>query len=189
MFEPNITLMRSAPCKREEDIAVRFADRSVSYRETDCEETRTMGDSDGNDPIRVQYGALPHRISSQGLLEVLLITSRDTGRWVIPKGWPMRGKTGPEAAAQEAFEEAGVVGLTDEVSVGAYHYRKRLRRGARAICRVEVFSLSVLDEMEDWPEKSQRTRSWFHSEKAAELVDERELRDLILMAGNRAWPD
>src|SRR3546814_3720198 len=61
--------------------------------------------------ILEQVGALPFRRSADGVLEVMLITSRDTGRWIIPKGWPMEGRSGPSAAQQEAFEEAGVLGI------------------------------------------------------------------------------
>ena len=140
-------------------------------------ESRTPGE-----PIRIQYAALPHRISQAGSLDIMLITSRDTGRWVLPKGWPMRGKTAPEAAAREAYEEAGIIGQADAAPVGSYHYRKRRRRGTSVLCRVEVFPLDVLDELQRWPEKRQRKRSWFSSEDAAALVDEAELKTLILTA-------
>lgn len=175
---------------------MKLADRAVSERETDHEEIETGGDASPNEPIRVQYAALPYRISATGMLDILLITSRDTGRWVIPKGWPMRGKTGAEVAAQEAFEEAGIVGEAESVAIGAYHYDKRLRRGS-VICRVEVFSLDVAGELEHWPERRQRTRSWFSCEDAAALVEEEELKTLILAAQDQvlaafdakvAWP-
>ncbi len=76
---------------------------------------------------RVQYAALPHRGGAQP--EILLVTSRETGRWVIPKGWPMKGKSGSEAAAREAFEEAGVVGEIAPEPLGAYGYVKFLKSG------------------------------------------------------------
>ena len=66
-----------------------------------------------------QVGALIVR-RRRGSCEVMLITSRDTGRWIVPKGWPMRGKPDDEAAAQEAFEEAGVEGEISRDPVGSF---------------------------------------------------------------------
>jgi 8-oxo-dGTP pyrophosphatase MutT (NUDIX family) len=126
----------------------------------------------------VQYAALPHRIGRRGL-EVLLVTSRDTGRWVIPKGWPMDGKAPHEAAAQEAFEEAGVLGEVSAAAVGAYPYGKRLKSGEVRACTVEVFPLKVTQHKRVWPEKHERRRSWFAAEDAAGRVDEPELAELI----------
>lgn len=126
----------------------------------------------------IQYAALPFRLN-RGTLEVLLITSRDTGRWVIPKGWPMDGKAPHEAAAQEAFEEAGVLGEVLGVAVGTYPYDKRLKKGALHPCTVEVFPLKVTEHKRVWPEKAQRRRSWFAAADAADRVDEPELADLI----------
>ncbi len=125
-----------------------------------------------------QYAALPWRMGRKGL-EVLLITSRDTGRWVIPKGWPMDGKAPHEAAAQEAFEEAGVLGEVSAQALGAYPYGKRLKSGDVRACMVEVFALKVGRHKRVWPEKAQRRRSWFAAEDAAERVDEPELAELI----------
>lgn len=134
------------------------------------------------EPVRLQYAALPYRLSDAGCLDIMLVTSRETGRWVLPKGWPMRGKTGAEAAAREAYEEAGIIGYPAATPVGAYHYRKRRSHGASVLCRVEVFPLDVLDELDRWPEKRQRRRSWFAAEDASGLVDEAELKALILTA-------
>ena len=128
---------------------------------------------------KTQFAALPWRRNEEGAVEVLVITSRDTGRWVIPKGWPMK-KLGPHrAAAQEAFEEAGVVGLPVRKAVGVYHYDKRLRSGRLQHVRVLVHSLAVASVHEDWPEKGQRERRWVSPGEAAALVDEPELRRLL----------
>ena len=70
--------------------------------------------------IRQQVGALPYRTIDKGKVELLLITSRDTGRWLIPKGWPMTGVKDYDAAAQEAWEEAGVVGPVRRKPIGSY---------------------------------------------------------------------
>ena len=127
---------------------------------------------------KTQFAALPWR-KTDGVVEVLMITSRDTGRWVIPKGWPMK-KLGPHrAAAQEAFEEAGVTGLPLRKSIGVYHYDKRLRTGRSQHVRVFVFPLAVAAEHDDWPEKGQRERRWISPGEAAALVDEPELRRLL----------
>ena len=127
----------------------------------------------------VQFGALPFRRGEAGL-EILLVTSRETRRWVIPKGWPMKGKTPQGAAAREALEEAGVTGRIGKGAVGAYPYLKRLKNGAPAPCMVRVFPLEVLREHETWPEMEQRERRWFSPAVAAAAVEEPELSELIL---------
>jgi len=125
-----------------------------------------------------QVAALPWR-HRRGHVEILLVTSRERRRWVIPKGWPMK-KLGPHrAAAQEAFEEAGVTGLPLRKSIGVYHYDKRLRTGRSQHVRVFVFPLAVAAEHDDWPEKGQRERRWISPGEAAALVDEPELRRLL----------
>ncbi|MBK1864732.1 NUDIX hydrolase [Aestuariivirga sp. YIM B02566] len=131
-------------------------------------------------PVRLQYGALPLRPSASGRSDILLITSRDTGRWIIPKGWPMRGKDGWEVAAREAFEEAGIEGEIQAQAIGAYHYTKRRPAGRSLTCRVEVFPFGVVSELKRWPERHQRRRQWFTAVEAASLVDEDELKSLIL---------
>ena len=124
-----------------------------------------------------QVAALPFRRG--GDLEILLITSRETRRWVIPKGWPMADRSAAGAAAQEAFEEAGLRGSISKRPVGAYRYMKQRAKGEPVDCRVEVFPLEVETQAEDWPEKGQRELRWFSAPDAADAVDEPELRDLI----------
>jgi 8-oxo-dGTP pyrophosphatase MutT (NUDIX family) len=92
-------------------------------------------------PPSLQVGALCWRRAKSGAIRILLATSRDTGRWVIPKGWPMRKRTEPEAAAREAYEEAGVQGEIDGRSVGLFTYEKGLGRGRKLNCVVKVFAL------------------------------------------------
>jgi 8-oxo-dGTP pyrophosphatase MutT (NUDIX family) len=125
-----------------------------------------------------QYAALPYR--DKGGLEILLLTSRETRRWVIPKGWPMAGKAPHDAAAQEAVEEAGVVGHVSKKTIGEFHYVKRLKNGAPLECAVTVFPLKVAKQLTRWPEQKQRTAHWFAAEEASELVEEFELGALIL---------
>lgn len=126
-----------------------------------------------------QYGALCWRLH-RGKVEVLLITSRDTGRWVIPKGWPMKGMTPSQAAAREAWEEAGVQGEAESVRLGSFTYDKTMAPKPPIACAVEVFPLRVKEMKSRFPERKQRRRKWFAAEKAARKVAEVGLRALIL---------
>jgi 8-oxo-dGTP pyrophosphatase MutT (NUDIX family) len=128
---------------------------------------------------RVQYAALPWRRSASGALEVLLITSRETRRWVIPKGWPIKGLKSAQTAAREAYEEAGVEGEIAKKKLGAYRYDKRLRSGRLQLVQVQVYALRVELEREEWPEREQRKKLWTNPAEAAGLVDEPELSALI----------
>ena len=127
---------------------------------------------------KVQYGALPWRVVD-GTLEVMLVTSRDTGRWIIPKGWPHEGMSPARSAAQEAFEEAGIGGAITKKPIGRFHYLKVLGGGDAVECIVHVHALEVDEELANWPEKNQRTRKWFLRPEAADHVDEPELRSII----------
>lgn len=126
---------------------------------------------------RLQYATLAYRTAPD--LEVLLVSSRETGRWVIPKGWPMKGRKPHAAAALEAFEEAGVTGTISKLPIGTYNYDKRLSDGDVITCTVEVFPMRVDVELADWPEREQRTRQWFSPTAAAEAVEEDTLKALI----------
>ncbi|MCB8877946.1 NUDIX hydrolase [Acidisoma silvae] len=126
----------------------------------------------------LQYGALPYRMGRHGV-EILLITSRDTGRWVIPKGWPMFGKKPHRVAEIEAFQEAGVKGVIKKKPLGAYPYPKVMPNGAIRLCLVEVYPLRVTMEAIKWRESAERERLWFRADEAAELVDEGGLALLI----------
>jgi 8-oxo-dGTP pyrophosphatase MutT (NUDIX family) len=126
-----------------------------------------------------QFAALPWRRKVAGGIEVLVITSRETRRWVLPKGWPMKDRTPAQAAAQEAYEEAGVIGEAAPESLGDYGYGKRMRGGTVKDVRVAVFAIEVFVEHLAWPEKDQREKLWTSREEAADLVDEPELKDLI----------
>jgi len=125
-----------------------------------------------------QVGALPIRFD-EGDPQVMLVTSRGTRRWVIPKGWPMKGKKNWAAAAQEAKEEAGVIGKTYKRPVGEFRYFKR-RAGHFDLCRVEVYFLGFEKRLEAYREKGQREIGWFALEDAAEVVEEPGLAALLL---------
>lgn len=127
---------------------------------------------------RPQLAALCFR-RRRGRTEVLLVTSRDTGRWVLPKGWPMKGRGPAGAAAREAYEEAGVLGRVAEVPIGVYHYSKAMPDGSALTCRVEVFPLEVRHLLDDYPERRQRVRRWMSPARAADSVAEPELRALL----------
>lgn len=119
------------------------------------------------------------RAPDTGVRQALLITSRDTGRWVLPKGWPVEGLSGPESAQAEAWEEAGVRAVMSAAPVGSYAYDKGLDGGLGLPTEVDVYSATVIDLADDWPERAERTREWVDAADAAERVREPQLRDLL----------
>jgi 8-oxo-dGTP pyrophosphatase MutT (NUDIX family) len=128
---------------------------------------------------REQLAALPWRRAADGAVEILLITSRETRRWVMPKGWPIKGLKSAEAAAREAFEEAGIIGETSKKAFGSYRYGKVLRSGRVQHVRVGLYPMRVVEEREDYPEKGQREKRWASRDEAAALVDEPDLKRLL----------
>jgi 8-oxo-dGTP pyrophosphatase MutT (NUDIX family) len=127
----------------------------------------------------LQFAALPWRLDDRGMRQIMLLTSRETHRWVIPKGWPMKGKKPVEVAAQEAFEEAGLVGtIVSKKPLGNFFYPKRLTHHT-ILCEVRVFLFRVEQQRETWPEMMQRETKWFDANEAAELVDESGLAAII----------
>ena len=128
---------------------------------------------------RQQFAALPWRRTDEGGVEVLLITSRETRRWVIPKGWGKKNEPATAAAAREALEETGVEGEVAELAVGIYRYEKQLKSGRVESVEVAVYALQVAHEHEEWPEKAVRDKLWTLAHEAAGLVDEPELRALL----------
>jgi 8-oxo-dGTP pyrophosphatase MutT (NUDIX family) len=134
---------------------------------------------------RVQYGALPYRVNSGSRAEIMLVTSRDTRRWIIPKGWPKKGKSPHHSAAREAFEEAGVVGAVGKRSVGSFSYEKRLKDGGSVECEVRVFPLQVKRQSKQWPEMQERKVRWLTASEAAEKVKEPMLGAIIRRLARR----
>ena len=128
-------------------------------------------------PHRAQVAALPVRSGPHGP-EVMLITSRESHRWIVPKGWPMKGRKDHEAAAQEALEEAGLEGRIHKRPIGAYTYGKRTARSVEP-CRVMVYRLDVDGERSHWRECGQRERRWFSPAEAAVRVSEPRLASMI----------
>jgi 8-oxo-dGTP pyrophosphatase MutT (NUDIX family) len=119
----------------------------------------------------VQVAALPLKVDNDGIARVLLVTSRGTKRWIVPKGWPMKGRKPSEAAACEALEEAGLVGRPSKKPIGTYSYFKR-REAHFDICKVDVYILKVDKQLKDWREKAQREYRWCTLREAARLVQE-----------------
>ncbi len=130
----------------------------------------------GRRPPALQVGALCLQADTG---KVLLVTSRGTGRWIIPKGWPMDGRSAGGAALREAWEEAGVQGKVEERPLGRYRYDKKLSRGLSAPVEVQVHLVHVAALDKNFPERKQRQRRWFAPAEAAGLVDEPGLATLI----------
>ncbi|WP_417523649.1 NUDIX hydrolase [Marinovum sp.] len=131
------------------------------------------------DGIARQIAALPIRWDKTGKLRILMVTSRDRGRWVMPKGWLMDGKKPWRAAEIEALEEAGALGFVSKRTIGTYDYDKLLADGTSLRCRVTLYPMVVSKLKRRWKERSERKRHWFAPKKAAKLVEEEELSQLL----------
>ena len=127
----------------------------------------------------IQYAALPFR-RVEGEPQVLLVTSRETRRWILPKGRPEKKVPARDVAAQEGNEEAGLVGKISVKSIGSFPSTKRLRSGQEVPTRVRVYMLLVAKELDDWPEKSQRERRWVSPGEAVMLASEPGLTEFLL---------
>jgi len=131
-------------------------------------------------PTRFQVAALCYR-KTAGKLEILLITSRDTGRWILPKGWPKAGFDASGVAAEEAWEEAGVKSRKRRPErIGSYRYDKHLKGGVPVKTDVDVFAIEVEKLYDTYPEMAERNRKWVSPAEAAEAVDEPDLKDLLM---------
>ncbi|SOC13836.1 NUDIX hydrolase [Rhodobacter maris] len=137
-----------------------------------------LGTLMGKRPDALQVAALCRRDGEEGL-EVLLVTSLDTGRWIVPKGWPMRGKTLAEAALREAWEEAGVTGTVHPEAFGNYVYTKRRKTGLDQRCEVLCFLVDVETVEDKYPEAGRRKRFWARPKAAAKRVQEKDLKLLL----------
>ncbi len=133
---------------------------------------------------RIQYGALPWRRGLNGL-EVLLITTRNTKRWIVPKGWPIAGRQPHDCAAFEALEEAGISGNIETASLGSFRYRKRLKSGEVIHCEVVIFAMEATEQKSAWPEKKFRRYQWCPVPDALHRVSFVGLRRLIQLLAAR----
>ena len=129
-----------------------------------------------------QYAAVPWRMRG-GFLEVMLVTSRRRGRWIVPKGWQVKGRTPSESAEREAFEEAGVIGRVGPEPIGTYRYSWPREDGSRMPRHVTVFGLHVLGTLVSWPEKGQRKRLWWSLDAACDVVGEPGLAEVLRSLG------
>jgi 8-oxo-dGTP pyrophosphatase MutT (NUDIX family) len=149
---------------------------------------RTAEQDRGFAPVRRQVAAIPTHLGEDGTIWVMLITSRETRRWIMPKGWPMKGKKDYAAAAEEARQEAGVVGRVRKKPIGHYAYWKR-GPSSYIPCYVTLYVMAAQRQLEFWPEKGQREFRWFTAEEAADRVDEPGLRKVLLSltAADLSW--
>lgn len=176
--------MRANSRERDRDACVGVAGKrftgwqpsSVSLSRTLGRVVRTVVSQNSNGGI--QYAALPWRLR-RGTLEVLLITTRRTRRWIVPKGWPIPGLAPADCAAHEATEEAGVLGHVDSQALGWFRYEKSLKSGDMMPCRVQLFALEVVSQQRTWPEKMEREQRWCSFDEAMKRVSEPGLRRLI----------
>jgi 8-oxo-dGTP pyrophosphatase MutT (NUDIX family) len=134
---------------------------------------------------RLQYGALPYRKMNGRRAEFMLVTSQETRRWIIPKGWPKKGKSPHRCAAREAFEEAGVLGAVGRRPLGSFSYEKRLKNGSSVECKVRVFPLEVSSQRREWPERQERRIKWLSASKAAAKVKDPVLGKIIRRAARK----
>lgn len=119
-----------------------------------------------------QAGVIAHRRNGSGL-EILLVTSRSSGRWIIPKG-NIEADLGPrDSAAMEAFEEGGIRGYVHPRPIGVYDH------GNDASRPLLVFRMEVHQELPDWPERLERQRQWVTPKDAMSAIDEDGLKELI----------
>ncbi len=132
-----------------------------------------------NSEPATQHAALCYRRSTSDAPEVLLITSRDTGRWVLPKGWPKKSENGGECALREAFEEAGVVGRLTGDCAGVFGYDKTMQSAPARPCLVTVHVIEAMRLDYGFPERGLRRLQWFTPDAAASAVDEPELKALL----------
>jgi 8-oxo-dGTP pyrophosphatase MutT (NUDIX family) len=136
-------------------------------------------------PKRVQFAALCYRHDKKKGLEILLLTSRDTGRWVIPKGWPMGSKPAHAVAEQEALEEAGVTGFAEHDLLGCFGYAKAMPEGVLLPCAVQVHAMEVRGKVSDFKEKGKRKLEWVSPQEAADRVQEPGLKKIIMAFAKR----
>ncbi|MCJ8156316.1 NUDIX hydrolase [Sphingomonas sp. LaA6.9] len=132
-----------------------------------------------------KVAALPYRLTPEGVMSVLLVTSRRSRRWIVPKGHLETGYTPWDMAAREAYEEAGVMGTISSRLLGCFTYRKVLESGAISTSSVQLFALAVGRELEDWPERDSRRRQWFKVVDAIAAVEQEDLREIMLAFAGR----
>jgi 8-oxo-dGTP pyrophosphatase MutT (NUDIX family) len=139
--------------------------------------TQTGTDNDAG--TCCQVAALPWRADADGKIRILLVTSRTNGKWMLPKGWPIKGKSEAEAALTEAQEEAGIDGTVSPMPIGSYHYLKHFDDGTTKSAQAAVYAVRVKSEWGIWDERSERKRKWFRPKKAAQVAFEPDLKRFL----------
>ncbi len=134
--------------------------------------------------VALQYAALPFRVVD-GAAEILLVTTRCSGRWIPPKGWPVEGLPPADCAALAAIEEAGVVGDLVKAPLGSFRFSKK-RKGRTLACTATLFALNVTHCLPHWPQKQERKTRWFSAGDAIAAVDVPELRRLLIKFADSA---
>jgi 8-oxo-dGTP pyrophosphatase MutT (NUDIX family) len=136
--------------------------------------------------IQRQAGVIPYMATAEGL-KLVVVTSRRTGRWVFPKGSIDDGMTPQEAAAQEAFEEAGLIGVAAPESLGSYQALK-IRPPAVWTIEVDLYPMRIEEVLDLWIEADQRARKFVSPDEAAALLGDPVLSDLALaLAHSDLW--
>ena len=130
-----------------------------------------------------QVAALPVRLHAEGFVEVMLITSRESNRWIIPKDWSSPEFDPHEIAARTASEEAGLIGTAGVGPIGHFTYDNRLSNGVVLPCRVAVHLFRVAGQLDRWPERGKREIAWLTSREAARRVCNMQLQRLIARVG------
>jgi len=129
-------------------------------------------------PPRLQIAALCFR-PGKDEPEILLVSTRDTGRLILPKGWPEKDKPAYETAVVEAYEEAGVRGKADPRPMGSFRSFKGLADGLKIRTKVLVFKIRFEKQLDDFPEVGQRQCVWLPLSEAIEAADEATLRRFL----------
>lgn len=125
--------------------------------------------ANGSGKIAVQSGVLP--IAGD---MIVLITTRSSGRWIIPKGYVEKGMSPAESAAKEAWEEGGIVGKVESKPIGTYVYRR-----PSGMYSVKVYPLEVESLLERWDEMHLRQRRVVSPAEALDMIVHDELKSLI----------
>jgi len=121
-----------------------------------------------------QSGVIPYR-RKNGELQVLLITSMKRKKWILPKGYIEFNLSPFESAKKEAYEEAGVIGANETVEVGSFRIKRSI-----GVCDIKVYSMEVIEVLDDYPDKELRKRKWFSVKDAADNISIPEVSGMIL---------
>ena len=131
----------------------------------------------GKTDVRAQFAALCYRFRGNKL-QVCIVTTRSTGRWILPRGWPTHKQTAHDGAAIEAFEEAGITGRVCPNALGTYVYNKLINDETAPIL-VVVYAIDATHFAKKWPEKKQRKRRWVSQKKAVSKLQEPGLKHIV----------